>query len=188
MEIRYGRYWNRSLNKCAFPRWWRGEDEQQAGVLLCHGWIYKAGMQGKLRVESGSQDPTIKRGPSLLSNYLILIFLAFLVFPSPSPPSPLPDVASFLFRFFETRDFLIPKKRGRSMISNILSTAFLSPSRSDFYWQGVSFWLVATEWIFFHLFERCVFVRVEFYSCTFIIDWLFTCTFCLKYPNKKLFF
>lgn len=113
MEIRYGRYWNRSLNKCAFPRWWRGEDEQQAGVLLCHGWIYKAGMQGKLRVESGSQDPTIKRGPSLLSNYLILIFLAFLVFPSPSPPSSLPDVASFLFRFFETRDFLIPKKKGK---------------------------------------------------------------------------
>lgn len=108
---------------------WRGPRAGRCSSsprLNLHGWN-----AGKLRKPRDPEDPTIKRDPSLLSNYLILIFLAFLA--CPPPPLLSPSLRYCIFPFFSEgrRGFLIPKGKN-SMISNILSVLF----SLDFYWQG----------------------------------------------------
>lgn len=104
---------------------WRGPRAGRCSSsprLNLHGWN-----AGKLRKPRDPEDPTIKRDPSLLSNYLILIFLAFLACPL-SPPLLSPSPRYCIFPLFSEgrRDFLIPKRKRFDDLEYPLSPFFLS--------------------------------------------------------------
>lgn len=87
---------------------WRGPRAGRCSSsprLNLHGWN-----AGKLRKPRDPEDPTIKRDPSLLSNYLILIFLAFLACPPPSPPLPFSSILHLSFFFGRKEGFFDPKR------------------------------------------------------------------------------
>lgn len=88
---------------------WRGPRAGRCSSsprLNLHGWN-----AGKLRKPRDPEDPTIKRDPSLLSNYLILIFLAFLACPPPpSPPLSFSSILHLSSFFGRKEGFFDPKK------------------------------------------------------------------------------